>query len=218
MSVYPPWPEALERLKSIAPGGTTEADCRDQLDGAATANTMDLFYGYAVCAAAGMPTEGAFLLSAGQIRSLVDMSIMKPAGEADKETVSLLYFAIFYSFGGAGPPEVLSTREFTDRLFAMLEAWAPEYGPGYDPGWRVADRPSDVEYSRALAASKTRRFDQLKRIVVLYADEEYVSLQRQLAELEKRVGGTFVAGTPEEGQFQDLMRKINARAKELRSP
>jgi|GEM_PF-3086542 len=187
----------LERLGALQSGSATEADCAAQLATATTLNAANLFYGAGVCYGAEQAVEGNFLIAAGQVRSLTDLSLMQPASEADQQAAGSLYLLVFYYFGGPGHEEVLREQASLASLFQMFDAWAPAYGDDYDPGWGAGVRPEAVAYQARLAESKAYRRSQLTAISDAFSDEQYYSLHREFVELQARNPRGFVEGTPD---------------------
>lgn len=203
----------LDRLR-VDPAQVTRGHCTGAVESAARLNAMELFHGAAVCAALSIPVEGNFLLIAGQIRAMTDMSLMRPASEADMQAPAALYGLLFFQVGGPGQEEVYRDPAAKARFFQLLDAWRPGLFPGYDPGWPVGQRPDESSYRSTAAAETARRRRQLVTIGRAFADDEYYALHRQFTELQQRTR-VFEVGTPEAARADELQRRMDARARAL---
>jgi hypothetical protein len=204
-----------ERLNSVDPASTTAADCDRQVARAASLNAPDLLYGASVCFAAHMPVEGNFLLNAGQVRSIADLTLMVPATRADSDVQISLYSIIYFQAGGPGSEEVFREAPLRDRFFWLFDSWSPAYAADYDPGWNVRRRPGAADYQAAVAESRTGRRRQLTDVATLYSDETYYSLHRRFLDLQTRNPRGFVEGTPDADLSRDLERGMNERSAAL---
>lgn len=204
-----------DRINSVDPATTTEADCDAQVEQAENLNGPDLLFGAAICFAANKPVEGGFLLNAGQTRSIADMSLMVPAARADSDVQTELYGFIYFSAGGPGSDEVLRQSPLRDRLFSLLDGWSPHYSLGYNPGWNVRRRPDAEAYASAIDELEAGRRQQLADLGRLYSDDIYFALHRRLQELQARTSGTYVEGTPGARMSEDLQRQMSERARDL---
>ena len=200
------------RIQSIDPATVTAADCEGQVARAATLNGPDLFHGAAICGAANRPVETAFLLNAGQARSIVDMNLIVPATRADSDVTVQLYGFIYSYGGGAGDDAVFRDPALRDRLFRMLDSWSPAFSSDYNPGWNARRRPEAAAYSAAINEVMSGRRQQLGDLSRLYSDQTYYTLHRRLEELSARQSHSFVEGTPEAELANDLQRQMDARA------
>lgn len=205
----------LERLRAVQAGPPTEADCAERLANAATLNAVNLFYGAGVCHRAERSGEGNFLIAAGQVRSLTDLSLMQPASETDRQAAGSLYMLVFYYFGGPGQEEVLRDQDSLASLLQAFDTWAPAYGNDYDPGWQVSARPEPTAYQARLTELKAYRRGQLTDIARAFSDEQYYSLHRQFVDLQARNPSGFVEGTPDFELSRQLQQRMSDRANEL---
>ena len=139
-----------------------------------------------ICFAAHRSVEGSFLLVAGQIRSIADMTLMMPASRADSDVVTSLYGLIYFQAGGPGDEQVLRTPALREQFFRLLDNWVAEYSANYSPGWNVRRRPDVDVYRQTLAESKAHRRQQLTDTARLLSDETYYSLHRRLEELSEQ--------------------------------
>lgn len=213
-AVAQPGAEALlERLESAK--DATPAQCERQVAQAAKLNGPDLLYGATVCYGAKKLEEGSFLLNAGQVRSSADLLLMVPASKADSDVQASLYEVIYFHAGGPGREEVLRRPASRDRFLKLFDGWAPEYGPGYDPGWNVRRRPDPAAYRAAVAEQKAGRRKQLADISRLYSDRVYYSLHRRLNDLLARNGNSLVDGSADARLSNALMLEMRARSEAL---
>jgi hypothetical protein len=203
----------LDRLR-VDPAQVTRADCTGPVESAPRLNAMELFRGAAVCAALNIPVEGNFLLVAGQVRAITDMSLMLPESEADRRAPAALYGLIFFQLGGPGREEVYRDSAATARLLQLLDAWSPALAPTYDPGWSAGRRPDVAAYQTALAEEKARRRRQLTAIARAFSDDDYYALHQEFTALQQRVR-VFVEGTPDAARADALQRRMDARARAL---
>ena len=201
-----------DRLAAVDPAKVTAADCEAGMAGASRSNGPDLLHAAWVCFAAKKQVEGAFLLSAGQARSVVDMATMVPASKADADAAVALYGVIYARAGGYGDDVVLRDPAARDRFFGLIDTWSPVYDMRYDPSWRVRRRPDAAAYSAAIAETKAGRRKQLAEVARLLSDDDYYALHRRHDELLERQRNRFVDGTPEAARSADLLRRMDERA------
>lgn len=199
-----------ERLKSIDAKKATEADCAVQLAHAATSNGPQLIYGGTICDAVGKAVESSFLLSAGQLRAMIDVLLMPPATQADDQSLIPLYGMLYYGGGVGGvKDEVLREPRERRRFLKLLDEWAPAYSPAYDPGWNARKRPDPAKYRATVAEAKADIRKHLARAIYLLSDDQYYSLNRQFRQLLERNPKGVGAETPE-GKLADDLQKAHA--------
>ena len=202
----------LDRLTSVAPGSTTGADCDRQVEQAASLNGPDLLYGSVICAAASRLVESSFLLSAGQVRSMVDLALLVPESRADSEVGAGLYGVLYFHAGGPGADTVLRESTLRARFLELLDTWSPRFDADYGPGWNLRRRPEPAAYQAAISEAKADRRAQLVDIARLYSDEKYYALHRRFMELQARTGGRYVDGTTDANLSQELSRQMHERS------
>lgn len=205
----------MDRIAALQPSREAEAACRHVLSESATLNGPTLFHGSAACMHSGRKVDGAFLLSAAQIRSLADMGAAyaggaKPAGEEGR-AVTALYGAIYSYFGGPGPSEVFRDPAVRAELMGRIENWQPRTPADYNPGWPPVAFSRDSA-QRELAEMKSHRVKQLDEFGRLMADDAYYAASEELDALKLALNGPFVAGTPAFTRSQELLGIMNARS------
>lgn len=208
-----PPPGSLQaRLEAIDPATATVTACSEQVTRAAALNGFDLFYAVALCGAADQQLEATYLQAVGQVRSMADMASIMPATSSDAARVAELYGFIYAVAGGPGDDAVLRDPVSRQRLFDLIERWAPIYSPEYQPGWNDRRRLDSQAYRSRIAELKTHRLGQLREIAQVYSDDIYFALHRRFQELQRQTGGRYVEGTAEAERSALLQRQMNERA------
>ena len=208
------WPTSplLDRLTAIDVSKAIPSACNAQMARATYLNGPDLLYASAICRAAKMPVEGNFLLNAGQVRAMSDLSLMVPATKADSDLSTGLYGVLYFHAGGPGDEAVLRQAGSLNRLFSLFDGWSPDYTSDYDPGWRMRRKPDVGTYRTAIKEMKTARRKQLVDAAKMASDAAYASLARQLDELKARNPAGFIVGTVDERVSSQLLRQMTERA------
>ena len=73
-----------------------------------------MFEGAEACAGVEASDDAVFLLLAGQVRALTDMSLLTPDSDADQAAAAELYGALYYKYGGSGPDELFRDADQGD--------------------------------------------------------------------------------------------------------
>jgi hypothetical protein len=203
-----------DRVKSLDAKTLTTADCLAQIAKASSSNGPGLMYGARLCAVVKKPLESSFLLLAGQLRAMSDILLMPPATQSDDRSLMPLYGALWAGGGMAGiDDDILHDPAERARFFQMLDAWAPAYGPDYDPGWSVRKRPDAAKYAATMAQAKADMRKNLDRVVRLDSDDRYYALQRQYNAILARIprSGGMAPGTADYKLFKDLGKRMRER-------
>lgn len=209
----------------------TVAGCETALGEARDRNAEELFTGAGICGVIGRRDDSTFLVLAAQARAMADMELVMPDSvqtrNSDRATdlseappppfgVIDLYGFIYAYGGGAGPTEAYRDRDRTERLFARLETWEPRRPVGYNPGWEGSRSTDDETYSASIRKHVTARTEQLSRLALLYRDDAYYDLQRELEALMEANNNTFHVGTPAELRFNAIQAEQSLIAERLR--
>ncbi len=205
----------LPAVAAETPAGEESAPlaCAEAMDRSTVLNGRTLIAAAASCFRDARHVEGNFLLVAGQVRSMTDMSLLTPAGDADEIAAAELYGLIFFQAGGTGYDEVYRDPLLRQQLFDGLDAWSPALFDGYDPGWRYRSGPAASLYDEMAAYMKATRLAQVRHYAELIQDDAYYAARREFGELQARNPGGLVAGSPDADRadaLMSIMREISA--------
>ncbi len=180
-----------------------------------TANAQTLFAGAELCAAEGDAFNTTLLLVVGQIRGMVDLTLLSPADEGAMRPAAELYQAIFYRYGGLGSDDVYADSSTAERLIARIDGWSPAFDAQYDPGWSY--RPSDRHAFYAAFARERidERLHDIRRRVMLLADPRYAALSQEIAALNHETQSAYTVGTEAYEQHQDLQQRLRTLEAEI---
>ena len=123
----------LERPSSLPPAATDEP-CRRAIEQSAVLNGGQLFEAAEACAREEAADDAVFLMLAGQVRAVTDMSLLEPVSEFEQSAVVELYVALYYKYGGAGPDELFRDAVRATAMFERLGTWRPVFSESYSPG------------------------------------------------------------------------------------
>jgi len=207
--------EHLLRLESIDTEEVTEADCEAEIARANQLSASDLIYAGVLCLVTESQVESSFLIAAGQIRALTDLSLMPPATSEDLSTQTALYGLIYYYAGGGGADELYRDPIQRDRMLDMIDAWRPVQTADYNPGWDVGTRPDSETYSVMLEQSRAYRRQQLVEYATLIEDDEYFVLHTEINELFAQNGQLIREGTASAERIAELNQQMSERSHEL---
>ncbi|NCT40271.1 MAG: hypothetical protein GW778_01220 [Alphaproteobacteria bacterium] len=188
--------------------------CLEAVNSSQTINAEYLFNSSLTCLKEGKTFEGTYLLNLGQMRSMTDLSFLKPLKEVDQQAAADLYALLYYRFGGPGDYEVYRDEDLYNSLVEKLEAWNPAFDAKYNPGWEYEADVNDYEGN--LKKFKTIRFKQMREYHLLYSNEEYYKLTQKLNEISRKNNNKFQVGTKAYEAYSDLKtRKSELRKKIL---
>lgn len=181
-------------------------------------NGLAFFQAAATCFREERHLEGTFLLIAGQVRSITDLTLLEPKGEADERARAELYGVIRSRAGGPGYDEFYRDRASTQDLFARLEGWSPAFFGGYDPGWSYEPQANPGAYKQMAQRQATFRIAQLRRYAELIRHDDYYAASRELAELRKRNPRGFRVNTPDALRAAELLRVMKRVDRAILTP
>lgn len=181
-------------------------------------NGWALFQGARACFTEERHFDGNFLLIAGQIRSLTDLFLLLPVGDADEIEAGNLYGLIFYQAGGVGYDQLYRDPALTEKLFDRLGEWKPSFFDGYDPGWRYKQGEKLGAYDEIAAYNSAARVAQLTHYAELIRRDDYFAASQEFAELQQRNPGGFVEGTPDADRADELTGKMHELAQSIAMP
>jgi hypothetical protein len=206
---------ALMILITACAGATSDSPlnkvtgCSRGMEQSTKLNGAALFDAAGGCAVEGMSFEATFLLIAGQIRSMADLSVLRPAGDADEITMGKLYGRIFYRTGGAGPDSIYRDPIQTKQLFDRIEKWVPKLFDGYNPGWRYkALGKNSPAYAETVSELKAHRVAQLQSYARLISNDDYYKTKQRLDEILRRNRGVTYSGTADARQVDELTKEM----------
>jgi hypothetical protein len=184
--------------------------CEGEIDRAEDVNSVQLFYGSQICYRAKRPGDGAFLMTAAQMRAMADLGAFKPP-QNDKpnyDRATKLYGIVFYRLGGIGPDSLLRNRQESENLINRLEAWKPNLSDDYNPGWDYKQSVDMAAYSKELTPAKNRRLAQLRELAVLFRDEGYFALHKEQREILDRNKGSIKQGSVDDKRMAELSKQM----------
>ncbi len=189
--------------------------CAEALSLTETANARTLFAGAELCAAENDTFSATLLLVVGQIRGMVDLTLLSPADESATRPAAELYQAIFYRYGGLGSDDVYSDHSAAERLIERIDGWSPAFDAQYDPGWSY--RPSDRHALYAAFARERidERLHDIRRRVTLLADPRYAALSQEMAALSRETQSTYTVGSEAYERHQDLQQRSETLEAEI---
>jgi hypothetical protein len=136
--------------------------CADVVSRSAQLNASQLFDAAPACAAEKRSFDVTLQVIEGQIRAMADMEMLAAKTDQDQLLGAKLYGKIFYTFGGAGDPNLYRDPAKTDALFQRIESWMPAFPTDYDPGWQYKKRPTEEAYGDSVKYAKAYRLAQLR--------------------------------------------------------
>lgn len=177
------------------PGSQPEADsdrpCRPAIERSALLNSGQLFEAAEACAHEGATDDAVFLQLAGQVRALTDMSLLKPVSEKEQRTVTRLYGALYYKYGGSGPDDLFRDPVRSSAMFKRLGRWRPAFREDYNPGWRYQGPVGSDRYRAKVDHSMKSRLAKLASYRNLLEDDRYYAVHRERRELLARNDNTI---------------------------
>jgi hypothetical protein len=192
--------------------------CAETIERSESLNGLELFQASASCFSEERRFEGTFLLIAGQIRSMTDMSLLSPLGDADEIAMAELYGMIFYQTGGVGNDELYRDPILTQKLFSQLEEWNPSLFDGYDPGWTYKRKAKPDLYEKTAKSHWEHRLAQLQRYTVLIGRDDYYAASKEFVELQKRHPRGFDANSADGHRATELTKVMRQISQEITSP
>jgi len=206
---------ALLIASNVMPASSLAASAPTKCDEAVAIidllNAPALFAGATACAAEGRKADANFLIIAGQLRAMADLTILEPIDEENRDKAAALYSLIFYRFGGLGFDEVYRVPADVTALEEQLRAFVPVLSATYDPGW-VYQSSSKVDiYSAVLESERQRRLWQMRNRALKLQDDEYFAIHQSLQDL-LRDNPTVMIGTAAYDRYEELNGELEAAA------
>ena len=192
-----------ERPRS-PPGAETDGSCGKAIERSAFLNGWELFEAADACAREEVADDAVFLLLAGQVRGLTDMTLLTPVSAADMQVVAELYGAMFYRYGGSGPDELFRDAVRANAIFERLKQWRPEFPESYSPGWRYEAPVEGERYQAMVEHSVESRLAKLQSYRNLIEDDRYYAVHRERQKLLARNNNTVVHGTLDGDRIAEL--------------
>lgn len=183
--------------------------CSEAIKNAEQLNADDLWDGAIVCAESDLKHESSFLLIAGQIRAMTDMSLLQPISDEEGVKASNLYGNLYYPFGGSGFDEINSDSTKFKRLSNQLESWTANLNKEYNPGWQYKIDFKPTYYDQMIECQKRIRIDKLSWYASLAQNDKYHQLDLQLNEILDDNGGLLKEGTDAYIQHERLLSEMN---------
>ncbi len=192
--------------------------CNDAINSAAELNAYDLWSGAGDCSKSNLKRETNFLLIAGQIRAMSDMSVLEPASDEEGVKVGDLYGVLYYKSGGSGFDEIYRDAIEFGQLFRDLESWTAKLHKKYNPGWEYKANIDPTYYDQMTICQKKLRISKLKWYSNLVRNDKYYELSTQLSKLQADNSGAFQVGTETYKQYQSISSKINSVSSKISKP
>ena len=186
---------AVEEAGQERPGSQPEAEsdrpCGQAIEQSTLLNGGQLFEAAEACAREEAVDDAVFLLLAGQVRALTDMSLLEPVSEEEQRAVTKLYGALYYKYGGSGPDEFFLDPVRSSAMFERLGRWRPAFREDYSPGWRYQGPVESDRYRAKLVHSMESRLAKLESYRKLLEDDRYYAVHRERQELLDRNNNTI---------------------------
>ena len=204
---------AQEAPSDPAPEGP--GACSEAVTQAQRLNGPALFRGASVCFEADRRFDGSFLMLAGQVRAMTDMTLLRPSDDRSEIAAAELYGFIYARAGGAGDDALYRDPAATRRLLERVEAWQPAFFDRYDPGWAYKPLAEAASYEATAREVKAHRIAQLQGYAQLIRRDDYYEASQELARLQAANPDGFDAES-EDGrramELTELMWKLGREA------
>ena len=164
----------------------TDVSCTQTIERSTSLNGPQLFSAAEACARAEQSDDAVFLVLAGQVRAMADMSLLEPQSEPDEEAMAELYGAVYYKYGGLGPDELFRDADRASGMLGRLRSWRPSFPDGYNPGWNYKPRPDPDRYHLMVDYSKRSRLAQLETYRNLIQHDPYYAAKTERKEILAR--------------------------------
>ena len=198
----------LDSIRAVPSGEIDEETVNLVQSSYETASSPQLFYMAMVESSRGNDASSIKHLLAGQVRSLVDLTLFEPSSDADKETAAHLYGMIFYMFGGAGKDEYYQDENVYTTILSDLQSYNPKVSNDYNPGWSSDSIVTAGDYELRAKEVISSRVAQLEGVIALMQNEEYAALSKELKALQDRAPRAFQAGTEDGDRAAEVMRRM----------
>lgn len=200
---------AQERSPSVSPDGTNIA-CRRAIERSTSLNGGQLFEAAEACAEGGEADDAVFLMLAGQVRALTDMSLLTPDSEGDEAAAGQLYGTLFYKYGGPGPDELFRDADRTTAMLARLRNWRPVFSESYTPGWGYKGPVASERYELMVDHSIRSRLAELRSYGNLLENDRYYAIHRERHELLARNNYQITQGTDDANRIAELQQLLDS--------
>ena len=185
---------------------TTDVPCSQAIERSTSLNGMELFKSAETCSREERVDDAVFLLFAGQVRAMTDMSILEARSEPDEDAAGELYGALYFRYGGSGSDDMYRDADRIAGILKRLRSWRPSLPASYDPGWNY-ERPVDRDRYQSMADYGVRhRLAQLETYRNLIQDDRYFAIQQERGEIRARNNTGTVAGTEDADRLKELDR------------
>ena len=214
---------AIEEAGQERPGAAADRPCHQAIERSALLNGRQLFEAAEACAREGTVDDATFLLLAGQVQALTDMSLLKPVSEAEQRAVTRLYGALYYKYGGSGPDELFRDPVRASAMIERLDRWRPAFREGYNPGWRYQGPVDSNRYRSMVDHPMDSRLAKLAWYRNLLEDDRYYAVHRERHELlarnNNRVGSEMnAADRTRIAELDELATKISRSVARVPEP
>ena len=182
----------------------TDVSCTQTIERSTSLNGPQLFSAAEACARAEQSDDAVFLVLAGQVRAMADMSLLEPQSEPDEEAMAELYGAVYYKYGGSGPDDMYRDVDRADRMFRRLRSWRPSFSDSYDPGWNYQPPAERERYLLMVDYSIRSRLAKLETYRNLVQDDRYYAIHKERREILARNNSRITPGTEDGDRIEEL--------------
>ena len=200
---------SLSKLSvTIASDENVSITCDKAITDSHRLNAHELWQGMSECVETDDLYRATFLLLAGQIRAMTDMTMLKPASDEDEIKIGELYGILYYQVGGSGEPEIYRDMTKSKNLFNKLQDWEPEISESYNPSWNYMSNVDVGQYAKMVVCQKAIRINKLNWYAGLIQNDEYYQASKKLNTIRKGKSGPIETDTDIEKQVNTIMSRM----------
>ncbi|MBL4787935.1 MAG: hypothetical protein JKY60_02410 [Kordiimonadaceae bacterium] len=174
---------------------TNSQSCDLALQTAPALNSSQLWQGASDCGKSGNKDGATFLLLAGQVRAMTDMSLLRAATDEDEIKVGDLYGRLYSQTGGSGYDDVYRNPVRSLKLFDRLRHWVPSIDDSYNPGWSYKGKVDGPKYDQIAACQNAVRRQKLSWYANLIQNDDYYAANNALKKLRVANPGAVTVGS-----------------------
>jgi hypothetical protein len=197
-----------------ATSGSASVKCDAAIAGAAELSGIDLFAAIPDCAESGRNRDINFLVIAGQLKAMTDLTILTPADEKANMAAGALYGQLYYQFGGLGFDEVYRSPTDVDWLEHQLRNATPTFSGTYNPGWSYKQSAKIDIYDAFYRRQLEERIWQMRNHALLIQNDDYFAIQQEMNDL-LRDNRILVQGSAAEAKHAELSKTLGETAKHI---
>lgn len=178
---------------------------------------MNTFTLQAAAVQASSLEDSAYFFLAAQMRYKIDRQVYPPA-ESGANDPAVLKAAMNASVGQAIMSKVAADPTARSNAITRLGGWAPEFPPGYDPGWKYKKQLDAAETSKVVPSVRSEVLKAITVQATLAEDKEHAALAKELApaRLEvSRLQSLVAKNYPPPDDLRDQLRAANAKATDI---